>query len=116
MSPGADAMLDRNRSILTFDNPRRSDVKNLQNWVENTSSIAQDETAYLSEPRDLLTTLSPQDDALSRLAPLLEGFMRTLYRVFSKVSGLHATRQKLLGCDSLLRFSVYYAASMPSFA
>lgn len=109
-------MLDRNRSILTFDNPRRSDVKNLQNWVENTSSIAQDETAYLSQPRDLLTTLSPQDDALSRLAPLLEGVMRTLYRVFSKVSRSPRDSTKVVGCDSLLRFSVYYAASMPSFA
>lgn len=99
-------MLDRNRSILTFDNPRKRDVKNLQNWVENTSSIAQDETAYLNQPRDLLTTLSPQDDALSRLAPLLEGFMRTLYRVFRKVSSLHATRQKLLGVGLITKVPV----------
>ena len=86
-------MLDRNRSILAFDNPRGRDVRNLQNWVENTASIAQDETAYLLQRKDLMTILSPHDDTLSRLTPLLEGFIRTFYRIFRKVGNLHATRQ-----------------------
>lgn len=87
-------MLDRNRNILAFDNPRKRDITNLRNWVENTSSLAQDETAYLLHPKDLMTILSPQDHTLSRLSPLLEGFIRTFHRVLSKVSSLYATQQR----------------------
>ena len=39
-----------------------------------------------------MTILSPQDAALARLTPLLEGVMRTLYRLFKKVSGPQITR------------------------
>lgn len=84
-------MLDRNRSILAFDDPRKRDTTNLRNWVENTSCLARDETAYLLQPKDLMTILSPQDHALSRLSPLLEGLLRTFHSVLSKVSSLHAT-------------------------
>ena len=87
-------MLDRNRSILAFDDPRKRDTTNLRNWVENTSSLARDETAYLLQPRDLMTTLSPQDHALSHLSPLLERLIRTFRSVLRKVSSLPATRQK----------------------
>ena len=87
----ADSILDGNRRILAFDDPRKTDTTNLQNWVENTSSLAQDETAYLLQPKDLMTILSPQDAASARLTPLLEGVMRTLYRLFRKVSGPQIT-------------------------
>lgn len=87
-------MLDRSRRILAFDNPRKMDVTNLQNWVGNTSSLAGDETAYLFQPKDLMTIPLPEDNALSRLSPLLEGLIRTWYRVIGKVSSFHATKQK----------------------
>ena len=90
-SINADAILDRNRRILAFDDPRETDITNIQNWVENTSSLAQDETAYLLQPKDLMTIVSPQDAASARLTPLLEGVMRTLYRLFRKVSGPRVT-------------------------
>lgn len=97
----ADAILERNRRILAFDNPRKKDVVNIQNWVENTSSLAREETAYLLQPKDLMTILSPQDAALARLTPLLEGFMRTLYRVFRKVSGAPSYPIKDNHCDTI---------------
>lgn len=84
----ADAILDRNRGILTFHNPRKKDVVNIQNWVENKSSLARNETAYLVQSKDLMTILSPQDAAVARLTPVLEGFMRTVYRLFRKVGSL----------------------------
>ena len=86
-----DAILDRNRRIFAFDDPRETDITNIQNWVENTSSLAQDETAYLLEPKDLMTIYSPQDAASARLTPLLEGVMRTLYKLFRKVNGPQVT-------------------------
>ena len=90
-SINADAIVDRNRRILAFDDPRETDITNIQNWVENTCSLAQDETAYLLQSKDLMTILSPQDAASARLTPLLEGVMRTLYRLFRKVSGPQIT-------------------------
>lgn len=94
VSPRADAMLDRNCSILAFDNPRKRDITNLRNWIENTSSLARDETAYLLQPKDLMTMLSPHDHALSRLSPLLKGLIRTFRSVLSKVGSLHARQQR----------------------
>lgn len=58
---------------------------NLQNWVDNTSSLAEDETAYLSHSKDLMAILAPQDDSLARLEPLLEKAMRGIYRTLRKV-------------------------------
>ena len=87
-------MLDRNRNILAFNDPRKRDITNLRNWVENTSSLARDETAYLFHPEDLMTILSPQDYTLSRLSPLLESVLSAFHRVLSKVRSLHATHQK----------------------
>ena len=91
MSPRVDAMLDRTRRVIAFHSPRKRDITNLRNWVENTSSLARDETAYLLQPDDLMAIPSPQDDALSRLSPLLEGLIRTCGRISSKVSS--PTRQ-----------------------
>lgn len=88
----ADAILDRNRGILAFHNPRKKDVVNIRNWVENKSSLARNETAYLFQSKDLMTILSPQDAAVARLTPVLEGFMRTGYRLFRKVGGLKLPR------------------------
>ena len=86
-SINVDAIVDRNRRILAFDDPRKTDITNIKNWVENTSSLAQDETAYLLQPKDLMTMLSAQDAASARLTPLLEGVMRTLHKLSGKVSG-----------------------------
>lgn len=81
-------MLERSRRVFVFDSPGKSDITNLQNWVDNTSSLARDETAYLLQPDNLMTIYSPQDYALSRLSPLLERLMRAVYRLFKKVSSL----------------------------
>ncbi len=95
LSIHADAILDGNRRIVAFDNPRKQDILNMQNWVENTSSLARDETAYLFEPKDLMTILSPQDAALAHLTPLLEGFMLALYKLLKKVRGPKLPYSKL---------------------
>lgn len=81
-------MLDRNHKIITCNDPQTKDVENLQNWVANTSSLARDETAYLSNTRDLMTILSPRDNAVARLTPTIERIMRTLYRFSGKVSNV----------------------------
>ena len=79
-------MLDRNRIILACNDAQKKDVENLQNWVANTSSLAQDETAYLYNARDLMAVPTPQDNAVARLTPIIEKIVRSLYRMSGKVS------------------------------
>ncbi|KAL9632396.1 MAG: hypothetical protein Q9164_005348 [Protoblastenia rupestris] len=80
-----DAFVDRNRAILARSDPRGEDITNLQNWVENTSSLAEEETAYLSQHVDLMTIHSSKDDALARLTPFVERVMRKIYKLLKKV-------------------------------
>lgn len=80
-----DALLDRNRRILACNDPSRECVMNLQHWVDNTCSLAQCETAYLAYTKDLMTILSTQDDAVARLAPLMETILRSLYKIVGKL-------------------------------
>ncbi|KAL8910585.1 MAG: hypothetical protein Q9171_004124 [Xanthocarpia ochracea] len=77
-------MLEQSQSIFAYESPRRRDLENLQNWVNNKASVARDETAYLSKPQDLMTMLSPRDDALARLTPLTERLVSGLYTLCKK--------------------------------
>ena len=86
-----DVMLDRARAVLASDSPRKRDVESLQNWVDNQVSIARDETAYLSESKNLMTILSPRDDALARLTFLTERVVSAVYKSFNKVSIFSST-------------------------
>ncbi|KAL9002055.1 MAG: hypothetical protein Q9180_009992, partial [Flavoplaca navasiana] len=79
-----DAMLDHDRAILAFENPRKRDLENLRAWVDNKASVAREETAYLFKPQDLMTVSSPRDDALVRLTPLTERLVSGLYGLLRK--------------------------------
>ncbi len=61
---------------------------NLQHWVDNMCRLAQCETAYLAYTKDLMTILSTQDDAVARLAPLMESILLSLYKIVGKVSNV----------------------------
>ncbi|KAI4217626.1 MAG: hypothetical protein LQ351_000222 [Letrouitia transgressa] len=82
--PRADALLDQNFKVLAHEDPRLGDVANLQNWVDNTSSIIKEEVAYLLQTKDLMTMLSPKDYALARLTLFSEKILRKLYRLCRK--------------------------------
>lgn len=81
----ADKLLYSSRKALESGIASRKDITNLQNWVDNTKNIAQDETAYLSHAGDLMTLHCPQDDTMARLTPLIERAMCCIYRLFGKV-------------------------------
>ena len=84
----SDKLLERTQKLLAREVPRQDDTLNLQNWVDNTSCLAEKETRYLLQYEDLTTLYSPGDDALARLNPAIEAFLRALYRLLKKVSGL----------------------------
>lgn len=79
-------MLDRNRAISGFECPTKRDLENLRNWIDNKASVARDETAYLHQSKDLMTIISPRDDALGRLTPVTERLVAGLYRLLRKAS------------------------------
>lgn len=79
--------MGRSRIVLNYESPRQEDILNLKNWIENTSCLAEEETAYLSQHKDLMTLNSASDDALASLVPLVEGLLRRVYRLLRKVCG-----------------------------
>jgi hypothetical protein len=82
--------------MLSYQSPRVGDVRSLKNWIENSSSLATEETAYLSKP-DLLGVESPSDDPLIQAELLLEKVVVLCYGIFKKV--------KVLRLSELLYFS-----------
>ena len=86
---GADAFLDRSHRMLAYDPASKKDVSNLTNWTNNTSSIARDETAYLSYPSDLMT-ISPSSDesTVSQLIPIIESLICRFFKAMGKVSSI----------------------------
>ncbi|KAL9614266.1 MAG: hypothetical protein Q9167_001222 [Letrouitia subvulpina] len=75
---------DQNLKVLAHEDPRREDVTNLQNWVDNTSNVIKEEIAYLFQTKDLMTMLSPKDYALTRLTLFSEKVLRKLYKLRRK--------------------------------
>ena len=81
-----DVLLHGLRTALASDDPRQEAITNLQNWVENTSSLAEEETTYLSLRMDLMTMHANKDAAFACLMPFVESALRQLYGLFKKVS------------------------------
>lgn len=70
--------------MLSYQAPKRRDIRSLQNWVENSANLATDETAYLSKT-DLLCVGTTNDDPLVQVEILLEKVVRFCYGIFRKV-------------------------------
>jgi hypothetical protein len=58
--------------VLGFKAASDRDVVNLQNWVDGNGCIAREETAYLARAGDLLSVVSPDDNAVAWLGALVE--------------------------------------------
>ncbi|CZR56216.1 uncharacterized protein PAC_06104 [Phialocephala subalpina] len=69
--------------MLSYQVPKRRDVKNLTNWIENSANLATDETAYLSKS-DLLSVGTPSDEPLAQVELFLEKVIMFCYRIFKK--------------------------------
>jgi len=58
--------------MLSFEVASHRNVVNLQNWVGGNGCIAREETAYLARAEDLLSVVSPDDNAVAWLEALVE--------------------------------------------
>ena len=86
LKAGADAFLESSRLMIAQSSPRANATRNLQNWISNTSCLAEEETAYLYQSMDLMTLNSPKDESSARLIPFMEMLLRVIYRLLQKVS------------------------------
>ncbi|CAG8978566.1 hypothetical protein HYALB_00010528 [Hymenoscyphus albidus] len=80
-----DEIIEKNRKILSYHTPKPRDLTNLTNWIENSASLAAEETAYLSKP-DLLTIGMPTDEPLLQVELLLGHVIMFCYEIFNKVT------------------------------
>ena len=76
----ADTLVERNHRILSHSAASKRDVESLQNWVKGTSSLARDETIFLSHQNDLIKLVEPTDEAISSLEPVIEDAVRRVLR------------------------------------
>ncbi|KEF52909.1 uncharacterized protein A1O9_10815 [Exophiala aquamarina CBS 119918] len=67
-----DSMVERNRQILALETAKTRDISSLKHWVEGNACIAREETAYLLQPKDLLSTVPVSDDAVAQVEAWLE--------------------------------------------
>jgi hypothetical protein len=58
--------------VLGFEAASHRDVVSLQNWVSGNGCIAREETAYLTRAEELLSVVSPNDNAVTWLGALVE--------------------------------------------
>jgi hypothetical protein len=70
--------------MLSYQSPKVRDLRSMKNWIENSSSLATEETAYLSKP-DLLAVETANDDPLIEVELLLEKVVIFCYGIFKKV-------------------------------
>ncbi|CAG8962188.1 hypothetical protein HYFRA_00005239 [Hymenoscyphus fraxineus] len=78
-----DEIIEKNRKVLSYPTPKPRDLTNLTNWIENSASLAAEETGYLSKP-DLLTIGMPIDEPLLQVELLLEHVIMFCYEIFNK--------------------------------
>ena len=80
--------------MLAYQPAETANVKSLRNWIENTSSIASSETAYLSTEQDLLSVCPESDDPLLQIELFLEQLIVLIYKLFKKVCrSIETTKQ-----------------------
>lgn len=71
--------------MLGFDVAKPRDVLSLQNWVNGNACLAREETAYLTQCKDLLSMASSDDNAVTRLEAWVEDKLIRFYKGFRQV-------------------------------
>ncbi|CAI6337693.1 unnamed protein product [Periconia digitata] len=79
-----DEFVDRSHRMLSLDVAEARDIESLQNWLNGTGCITREETAYLSQSRELVRLAPSKDFALSRLEIWVEDALIRFYSKFRK--------------------------------
>jgi hypothetical protein len=71
--------------MLSLGPAQQRDVQSLQNWLDGTGCIAREETAYLTEQRELVSLAPVADSAVMHLEAWVEDKLIRFYRGFRRV-------------------------------
>jgi hypothetical protein len=80
-----DSFNERIHRALSFDPAQPRDVLSLQNWVNGTGSLDRKETAYLTQPRELVNLATSGDSATTQLETWVEDKLIRFYEGFRQV-------------------------------
>ncbi len=78
--------------MLSLDPAEPRDARSLQIWLNGTSCLAREETAYLTHGRELVSLAPSYDSALQQLEVWVEDKLIRFYRGFHKVRELLVVR------------------------
>ena len=67
-----DNFVQRSNGILSLGKAQSRDIESLEHWVEGTGFIAREETAYLTQQRDLMSLAPVADNAVVQLEAWVE--------------------------------------------
>lgn len=86
LSGGLDSLVERNRQILTLKTAKIRDISSLKHWIEGNACITREESAYLLQREDLLSTTSLSDDAVANVEAWLEDRIVQCWKDYREVS------------------------------
>jgi len=83
--------------MLSYTRANPREVESLQNWLEGTGCIDEDETSYLERRGDLVSLASSHDHAMKRLEDWVEDRLVQHYKGFRAVrdSKMNKVERKL---------------------
>ena len=81
----ADSFSEKIHRTLSFDPAPVRDVLSLQNWVDDTSCLSRDETAYLENERELISLVPSGDNTIKKLEDWIEDQLIRYYKGFQAV-------------------------------
>ncbi|KAK1838550.1 hypothetical protein CCHR01_18822 [Colletotrichum chrysophilum] len=81
-----DSFCDQTHRTLSLSPAGPRDILSLRNWVEDTSCLSRNETAYLEETADLAAIATPKDSAMEKLEDWVEDKLIQYHRGFRKVT------------------------------
>ncbi len=77
--------MDRCRQMLSCSRANARDVASLQNWLESTGSVNEDEISYLDRENELISLASSSDLAMKQLEDWIEDCLIRYYKGFRAV-------------------------------
>lgn len=83
--------MESTHCILQYERLGERDIRCLRNWVEGNACLAEEETAYLDNGRDLVTLGETEDKALTVFEDWIEDMLtrwRHRYRLLSPMNKL----------------------------
>jgi hypothetical protein len=81
-----DQFIDNTHRMLSINHAQQRDIESLQNWLEGNVCLSEEESAYLTHGRDLVSLAPVEDSATLQFETWVESGFIQLWRKFSTVN------------------------------